>query len=247
MSSPLAPSTLFPSNRVSVCVPGSHARNTHFRHWSSIWPGLNYPRGWYNPRELGIVVLHALLGRGLPRSRMGAHQGHVDVRVRNMDTVSKETRSRMMSSVRAKNTRLELEMRRRLFARGFRFRLHRKDLPGKPDIVLPKFSTVIFAHGCFWHQHGCDRSKLPETRRSWWKAKLEGNRRRDATAIRKLKDLGWRTMIVWECNFRRPRVVRADALDKFADRAARFLKSRKSHLEIPRATQRRNGPTGKRA
>ncbi len=178
---------------------------------------------------------------------MGIHQEDFGFRASEVDTVSKETRSRMMSLVRAKNTRLELEMRRRLFARGFRFRLHRKDLPGKPDIVLPKFSAVIFAHGCFWHRHGCDRSNLPETRRHWWEEKLEGNRRRDAVAIRKLRNLRWRIMIVWECSFRRPGIVQTVTLDKIADRAAKFIRSQSKHLEIPRAAYgHKNAMTKKR-
>ena len=150
-----------------------------------------------------------------------------------MDTVDGATRSRMMSSVRAKNSRFELEIRHRLFAMGFRYRLHRKDLPGKPDMVFPKYSAVIFAHGCFWHLHGCDRSKLPKTRQKWWKEKLEGNQRRDMMTARALKDLGWRVMIVWECNFRRPGVVEIKALDKLAEVAGNFLRSRKTFLEIP--------------
>ena len=152
-----------------------------------------------------------------------------------MDSVSKETRSRMMSSVRAKNTKMELEIRQRLFALGFRFRLHRQDLPGKPDIVFAKYSAVIFMHGCFWHNHECKLAKLPETRKEWWEAKLRGNRSRDIAVIQKLKELGWRVMIIWECSFRRPGIVRSKALDKIAKRAAIFLRSRVSYFEIPKA------------
>jgi len=150
-----------------------------------------------------------------------------------MDIVDKETRSRMMSSVRGTNTKLELELRHRLFAMGFRYRLHRKDLPGKPDMVFPKLSAVIFVHGCFWHQHGCDRSKLPATRKRWWKAKLEGNRLRDMEALRELSSIGWRVMIMWECSVRQPGVVQAEALDEIANRAAKFLLSTQPCLEIP--------------
>ena len=150
-----------------------------------------------------------------------------------MDIVDKETRSRMMSAVRDKNTKLELEMRRRLFSRGFRFRLHRKDLPGTPDMIFPRYSAVMFVHGCFWHYHGCHLSQIPQTRREWWKDKLEGNRRRDKKVIRELRQLGWRVLIIWECSFRRPGTPRAAALDKIADRAAKFLKSEKPMLEMP--------------
>lgn len=146
-----------------------------------------------------------------------------------------------MSSVRAKNTRLELEIRRRLFAMGFRFRLHRKDLPGKPDMVFSKYSAVIFVHGCFWHQHGCARSKLPETRRMWWKAKLEGNRDRDIDAISRLSSIGWRVMVVWECSVRQPGTIQTEALDKIAQSAAQFLLSGESYLEVPDVSQKSFG------
>ena len=162
------------------------------------------------------------------------------------DTVNKETRSRMMSSVRAKNTKLEMEIRRRLFAMGFRYRLHGKDLPGTPDMIFPKYSAVIFVHGCFWHHHGCHLSKLPGTRRSWWKKKLEGNRTRDFDVMAELRMLGWRVLVVWECGFRRPKTDRAEALDRVAERASRFLKSERKFLEIPRLSRgRKSDESGK--
>ena len=92
-------------------------------------------------------------------------------------------RSRIMSRVRAKNTQIELEIRRRLFVRGFRYRIHRKDLPGTPDIVFPKYRTAIFVHGCFWHYHRCHLSVVPQTRRSWWLTKLTRTATRDSVAI----------------------------------------------------------------
>ena len=150
------------------------------------------------------------------------------------DTVDKETRSRMMSSVRTKDTKLELDIRRRLFAMGFRYRLHRKDLPGRPDMVFPKYRSVVFVHGCFWHYHGCHLSSIPETRRSWWKKKLEDNARRDSEAVFELRNLGWRVLTIWECGFRRPKTNRAEALDTITARAASFLKSKRRLLEIPR-------------
>ncbi|OGQ64363.1 MAG: hypothetical protein A3I81_00095 [Deltaproteobacteria bacterium RIFCSPLOWO2_02_FULL_55_12] len=148
----------------------------------------------------------------------------------------------MMSAVRSKNTKLELEMRRRLFAMGFRFRLHRHDLPGKPDMVFPKYSAVIFMHGCFWHHHGCHLSQIPKTRRTWWKEKLEGNRCRDRDTIHKLKEIGWRVLVIWECSFRRPGVVRGESLDRIAIRAAEFLKSRQCTLSIPRSPYKGSYP-----
>ena len=143
------------------------------------------------------------------------------------------TRSRMMSSVRAKNTKLELEVRRRLFAMGFRYRLHGKNLPGKPDMVFPKYRAVLFVHGCFWHYHGCHLSTLPNIRRSWWKKKLEGNRKRDSKVMSELKDLGWRILVIWECGFRKPKTNRTEALDRIAERAGDFLKSDRNLLKIP--------------
>ena len=150
-----------------------------------------------------------------------------------VDTVSKETRSRMMSSVRAKNTKVELEIRRRLFAMGFRYRLHRKDLPGSPDMVFPKYRSVVFIHGCFWHYHGCHLSSIPETRRAWWKTKLEDTARRDSMAISELQKLGWRVLTIWECGFRRPGTNRTEALECIARQAADFLNSNQKLLQIP--------------
>ena len=142
-----------------------------------------------------------------------------------------------MSSVRAKNTKLELGVRRRLFALGFRYRLHAKDLPGTPDMVFPKYRAVAFVHGCFWHCHGCHLSSIPETRRSWWKKKLEGNARRDSETVSALRDLGWRVLTIWECGFRKPKTNRAEALDDIAERSSSFLNSGRKLLEIPRLSR----------
>ena len=154
-----------------------------------------------------------------------------------VDTVDQETRSRMMSSVRAKNTKLELGVRRRLFAIGFRYRLHAKDLPGTPDMVFPRYRAAVFVHGCFWHYHGCHLSSIPGTRRSWWKKKLEGNARRDSETVSELRDLGWRVLTIWECGFRKPKTNRAEALDDIAERASSFLNSGRKLLEIPRLSR----------
>ena len=163
-----------------------------------------------------------------------------------VDTVSKETRSRMMSSVRSKNTKLETEIRHRLFAMGFRYRLHGKNLPGTPDMVFPKYRAVLFVHGCFWHHHGCHLSGLPGTRRSWWKKKLEGNKKRDSEVISELEALSWRILVIWECSFRKPKLDRAKALDRIVERVANFLKSEMMLLEIPRVSRdRKSGKSGK--
>lgn len=105
-----------------------------------------------------------------------------------------------MSRIRARDTKPEMQVRRMLHAAGFRYRLHVKDLPGKPDIVLPKWKTVIFVHGCFWHHHeGCKNATTPKTRTEWWLRKFETNRKNDANAQKKLEATGWRVIVVWEC------------------------------------------------
>jgi DNA mismatch endonuclease (patch repair protein) len=108
-----------------------------------------------------------------------------------------------MSRIKAKNTKPEMLVRSILHKHGFRFRLHVETLPGKPDIILPKYKIAIFVHGCFWHMHGCKNSKIPATRHDWWKEKLESNVCRDAKQYEMLKYLGWKVLVVWECEFRR--------------------------------------------
>ncbi len=117
-----------------------------------------------------------------------------------VDIVSPATRSRMMSNIKTKNSRPEMLVRRLLHLEGYRFRLHRKDLPGTPDIVLPKFKIAIFVHGCFWHSHcGCNNAKVPATRSEFWMAKLSANVARDKVAVEKLNAIGWRVLCIWEC------------------------------------------------
>ncbi|SFQ63322.1 MULTISPECIES: very short patch repair endonuclease [Pseudomonas] len=120
-----------------------------------------------------------------------------------MDVVDQVTRSRMMSGIHGKNTQPELKVRRFLHALGYRFRLHRKDLPGKPDIVLPKLMTCIFVHGCFWHRHpGCRYSTYPSTRSEFWNEKFKKNVDRDARHRASLEAMGWIVLIVWECELK---------------------------------------------
>lgn len=114
------------------------------------------------------------------------------------DVVDSQTRSRMMSGIRGKNTRPELILRRGLHRLGFRYRLHGK-LPGKPDLVFARFQAVIFVHGCFWHLHDCHLFKWPSTRREFWREKIEGNRARDERNCEHLIDAGWRILTIWEC------------------------------------------------
>ena len=109
-----------------------------------------------------------------------------------------------MSRIGGRNTKPELVVRRGLHAAGFRFRLHRGDLPGRPDIVLPKYRTVIFVNGCFWHRHeGCANFRLPKTNTAFWRNKIEGNVARDHAALEELRKRGWRVLLVWECATRR--------------------------------------------
>lgn len=108
-----------------------------------------------------------------------------------------------MSGIKGRDTKPETAVRRALFAAGFRFRLHRRDLPGVPDVVLPGRRVAVFVHGCFWHQHAeCRYARLPSTRTEFWKAKLDGNVARDSKAIEALLALGWRVLVVWECAVR---------------------------------------------
>ena len=104
-----------------------------------------------------------------------------------------------MSGIRARDTKPELLVRRFLHANGLRYRLHVKSLPGTPDLVLPRWKTVIFVHGCFWHQHHCSDGHLPDSREAYWRPKLEGNRKRDQRVARKLRRDGWSVITIWEC------------------------------------------------
>ena len=108
-------------------------------------------------------------------------------------------RSRNMQAIRSTNTRPELVVRKLLHARGFRYRLHDRSLPGSPDIVLKSYRTAIFVHGCFWHQHGCSRSSLPKSHQNYWHPKLSRNVQRHARQADELRALGWEVITVWEC------------------------------------------------
>lgn len=119
------------------------------------------------------------------------------------DVVKPEKRSQMMSGIKGKNSLPEMLVRKVLFASGYRFRLHRRDLPGTPDIAMPGLKIAIFVHGCFWHAHqGCKFAKMPSTRTEFWTTKLRGNVERDQRAINKLAEMGWRVLNVWECSTR---------------------------------------------
>lgn len=119
------------------------------------------------------------------------------------DIYSKSKRSQIMSNISGKETKPEILVRKYLFSQGFRYRKNVKYLPGSPDIVLPKYKTVIFVHGCFWHGHeGCKRSKLPETNKVFWKNKINAAKERDLRKFTHLKEMGWNVIIIWQCEIK---------------------------------------------
>ena len=117
------------------------------------------------------------------------------------DNRSPEVRSKIMAAVRQKDTWPEVSVRRLLHRKGYRYRLHRRDLPGRPDLVFGPRRKVIFVHGCFWHGHGCSKGKLPKSRLQYWEPKIEANRQRDSRNVTSLEESGWRVCIVWQCEF----------------------------------------------
>ena len=123
-----------------------------------------------------------------------------------MDTVSKKKRSEIMSRIRSKNTKPELAVRKYLSSKGFRYRLHDKNLPGKPDIVLKKHSTVIQVRGCFWHGHSCKLANYPKTNRKYWKNKIDNNRKRDKKNDKLIKKMGYKLIIVNECKITKKKI-----------------------------------------
>lgn len=145
------------------------------------------------------------------------------------DIVTAEVRSRMMSGIRGRNTKPELLLRRGLHKAGFRFRIHASELPGKPDIVFPRYNAILLAHGCFWHGHDCHLFKLPSTRQEFWQTKIERNRSVDARVLAALTEMGWRVGVVWECALKgRTRLP----LDDVIQACAGWLRGRMSGFEI---------------
>jgi DNA mismatch endonuclease, patch repair protein len=130
-----------------------------------------------------------------------------------MDRLSSKKRSWLMSRIKGRDTTPELRVRRMLYAMGYRYRLHRKDLPGKPDIVFGPAKKIIFVHGCFWHGHKCPKGRLPKSNKSFWNRKIDTNKIRDRKNIRKLKALGWRVLTVWQCELKDIAVARRRIVD----------------------------------
>lgn len=146
-------------------------------------------------RRLGTasaVVLHRNSCEGQPVLKQWRSR-------KALDTRSPDQRSRIMQAVKSKDTTPEMRVRRLLHKLGYRFRLHRRDLPGCPDIVLPRLRKAIFVHGCFWHAHGCAKGQPPKSRQDYWLPKLEANVKRDGAKIEQLKQLGWQVLVVWQC------------------------------------------------
>lgn len=148
------------------------------------------------------------------------------------DIVDQATRSRMMSGISSKNTKAEVEIRKKLFSLGYRYRIHDSKLPGKPDIIMARFKAVIFIHGCFWHAHNCVLFKLPSTRRAFWKNKLKRNSQKDTENNKELKKMGWRIMTVWECSFRGAGKKREEQIDIIANKIVNWVHSSKRQIEI---------------
>jgi DNA mismatch endonuclease (patch repair protein) len=116
------------------------------------------------------------------------------------DRLTPEARSRNMSRVRSKDTGPELRVRRQLHQAGFRFRLHRSDLPGRPDVVLPRYQIAVFVHGCFWHGHDCKAARRPSSNEAFWNAKIDANMARDALRQEQLREMGWSVVVLWTCS-----------------------------------------------
>lgn len=155
------------------------------------------------------------------------------------DRLTSEQRSRNMSRIRGKDTKPEMVIRRLLHGMGFRYRLHRRDLPGSPDIVLPKHMAAIFIHGCFWHGHQCHLFRWPATREEFWRAKIARNTERDTAALVALHAAGWRTLVVWECAVKgRGRLGDAE----LAKRMSAFVCSTEAREVMAGANARLAGP-----
>ncbi len=115
------------------------------------------------------------------------------------DTFSPAVRSQIMARVHSRDTSAEMAVRRALYKEGYRFRLHKAGLPGKPDVVLARYRTIVMVHGCLWHGHGCKRFRWPQSNKAYWQMKIKGNMERDAANIAALAALGWRVRVIWEC------------------------------------------------
>jgi DNA mismatch endonuclease (patch repair protein) len=166
------------------------------------------------------------------------------------DVFTPEKRSEVMSRIRGRDTKPELALRSMLHRLGYRFTVNgpkNRSLPGKPDIVLPKYKTVVFVHGCFWHGHqGCPYFKMPQTRTEWWTAKIEGNRSRDRRNENAISAMGWRVIVVWECRIRNRATAAAlqNEMQTWFDDRQRVAKVAEDPAPY-RASQRKTKPIGR--
>lgn len=164
------------------------------------------PAHWFRPlrrpKGRACPLEPSLCPRGQPSADWTAGHTTPQHYISIMDTRTPEQRRRIMKSVRTKNTGPELAIRKALFAAGYRYRLHRKDLSGSPDIVFPSRKKAIFVHGCFWHGHDCDKGRPSKSRTEYWGPKIETNRLRDERNLAALAERGWKTLVVWQCELR---------------------------------------------
>ncbi len=151
-------------------------------------------------------------------------EGPADSRHTAMDTRTPEQRRRIMQAVKSKDTKPEMLVRRLLHGMGYRYRLHRKDLPGRPDIAFVSRQKAIFVHGCFWHGHGCSKGRLPKSRLDYWQPKLDENMHRDRIKQEQLEEMGWRVLVVWQCEI-------AD-IDILAKRLQYFVDESENSIDI---------------
>ena len=158
------------------------------------------------------------------------------------DTMTPEQRSRCMSAVKGKDTKPEMIVRKYLFSKGLRFRLHVRSLPGSPDIVLPKYKTVVFINGCFWHGHdGCKYYRLPQSNVDFWETKITNNKNRDVVNEIKLKELGWKVIRIWECEIKRVQ-DRDQSLEKLYNQIVKkYIRYDENEIPIQIAAEEENG------
>jgi len=157
---------------------------------------------------LFVIVNRGILTIGRKYSRVLSQSAGFH-RKRMIDRVSEEKRSYIMSSVGSKDTGPELVVRKMLHRLGYRYRLHKRGLPGSPDVVFQGRKKVVFIHGCFWHGHGCKYGRLPKSKKEYWEKKIKMNRKRDKRNIQELEDLGWSALVIWQCELKEAEAVKA--------------------------------------
>jgi len=163
-----------------------------------------------------------------------------------MDKFSKKKRSSIMRSIKSEHTKPEMIVRSGLHKNGYGFRLHRKDLPGTPDIVMAKYGIAIFVNGCFWHQHGCDRTSVPKTHKKFWSDKFDKNVARDARNHAKLKEMGWEVLVIWECDILKDIDEEISRIAEVAERRSREKFSVRYAKKTQRVTAKKRKKSSRR-